>query len=141
MTTVVNHVKQCFPGAAVLIVTTADKSTKYDMQMKSDSAVAPLIMAQKRYAVKSEAGLVNLYTLMGGDGSMVKWVENVPAKANKDYTHFNHRGAKEIAKLIYKQIDTGYIEYKRLRALAKQKNKPKTKVLDSVPVTKDTLNE
>jgi hypothetical protein len=98
-------------------------------------------MAQKRYAVKSEAGLVNLYTLMGGDGSMVKWVENVPAKANKDYTHFNHRGAKEIAQLIYKQIDTGYTEYKRLRALAKQKNKPKTKVLDSVPVTKDTLNE
>ena len=35
------------------------------MQMKSDSAVAPLIMAQKRYAVKSEAGLVNLYTLNG----------------------------------------------------------------------------
>jgi hypothetical protein len=38
-------------------------------------------------------------------------------------------------------MDTGYIEYKRLRALAKKKNQPKTKVLDSVPVTKDTLNE
>ncbi|PHX62092.1 MAG: hypothetical protein CK517_02025 [Flavobacteriales bacterium] len=141
MTSVVNHVKQCFPGAAILIITTADKSTKYDMQMKSDSAVAPLIMAQKRYAVKSEAGLVNLYTLMGGDGSMVKWVENVPAKANKDYTHFNYRGAKEIAQLIYKQIDTGYIEYKRLRALAKKKNQPKPIVIDSVSLIKDTLNE
>ena len=141
MTSVVNHVKQCFPGAAILIITTADKSTKYDMQMKSDSAVAPLIMAQKRYAVKSEAGLVNLYTLMGGDGSMVKWVENVPAKANKDYTHFNYRGAKEIAQLIYKQIDTGYIEYKRLRALAKKKNQPKPMVIDSVSPIKDTLNE
>ena len=53
MTSVVNHIKQCFPGAAILIITTADKSTKYDMQMKSDSAVVPLIMAQKRYAVKS----------------------------------------------------------------------------------------
>ena len=141
MTSVVNHVKQCFPGAAILIITTADKSTKYDMQMKSDSAVAPLIMAQKRYAVKSEVGLVNLYTLMGGDGSMIKWVENVPAKANKDYTHFNYRGAKEIAQLIYKQIDTGYIEYKRLRALAKKKNQPKPIVIDSVSPIKDTLNE
>ena len=141
MTSVVNHVKQCFPGAAILIITTADKSTKYDMQMKSDSAVAPLIIAQKRYAVKSEAGLVNLYTLMGGDGSMVKWVENVPAKANKDYTHFNYRGAKEIAQLIYKQIDTGYIEYKRLRALAKRKNQRKPMVIDSVSPIKDTLNE
>jgi lysophospholipase L1-like esterase len=141
MTSVVNHLKQCFPGAAILIITTADKSTKYDMQMKTDSAVAPLIMAQKRYAVKSEAGLVNLFTLMGGDGSMVKWVENVPAKANKDYTHFNHRGAKEIAQLIYKQIDTGYKEYKKLRILAKKKSKPNTTVSDSVTVIKDTLNE
>ncbi len=141
MTSVVNHVKECFPGAAILIITTADKSTKYDMQMKSDSAVSPLVMAQKRYAVKSEAGFVNLYTLMGGDGSMVKWVENVPAKANKDYTHFNHRGAKEIAQLIYKQIDTGYQEYKKLRALAKKKTTPKAVVSDSVPVINDTLNE
>lgn len=141
MTSVVNHVKECFPGAAILIITTADKSTKYDMEMKTDSAVVPLIMAQKRYAVKAETGLINLYTLMGGDGSMVKWVENVPAKANKDYTHFNHRGAKEIAQLIYKQIDTGYKEYKKLRALAKNKAKPKAIVSDSVPVSKDTLNE
>ena len=141
MTSVINHVKQCFPGAAILIITTADKSTKYDMQMKSDSAVAPLIMAQKQYAVKSEAGLVNLYTLMGGDGSMVKWVENVPVKANKDYTHFNYRGAKEIAQLIYKQIDTGYKEYKRLRILAKKKYIPKPMVIDSVSLIKDTLNE
>ena len=141
MTSVVNHAKECFPGAAILIITTADKATKYDMQMKSDSAVSPLVMAQKRYAVKSEAGLVNLYTLMGGDGSMVKWVENVPARANKDYTHFNHRGAKEIAQLIYKQIDTGYQEYKKLRVLAKKKAKPKAVVNDTVPVINDTLNE
>ena len=78
---------------------------------------------------------------MGGDGSMVKWVENVPARANKDYTHFNHRGAKEIAQLIYKQIDTGYQEYKKLRALAKKKAKPKAVVNDTLPVINDTLNE
>ena len=141
MTSVVNHLKECFPGTAILIITTADKATKYEMQMKSDSAVMPLVKAQKRYAVKSETGLVNLYTLMGGDGSMVKWVENVPARANKDYTHFNHRGAKEIAQLIYKQIDTGYQEYKRLRVLAKKKVKPKAVVNDTVPVSNDTLNE
>ena len=141
MTSVVNHVKECFPGAAVLIITTADKSTKYDLEMKTDSAVSPSVMAQKRYAVISEAGLVNLYTLMGGDGSMVKWAEEVPVRANKDYTHFNHRGAKEIAQLIYKQIDTGYQEYKKLRALAKKKAKPKAIVKDSVPVLNDTVNE
>lgn len=137
MIKVVDHIKQCFPGTAVLIISTADKSTKYDLEMKTDSAVVPLAMAQKKYAVKSEAGFVNIYTLMGGNGSMVKWVEAVPAKANKDYTHFNYAGSKEIAKLIYNQINEGYLVYKTLnKAFAIPKRKK-----DSVRVKIDSTNE
>lgn len=116
MARVVEHLRECFPGVAILIVSTADKSTKYDLEMRTDSAVVPLTLAQKRYAVKTQSAYVNLYTLMGGDGSMVKWVEEeVPALANKDYTHFNFRGSKKISDLIYNQINGGYEQYKRLR--------------------------
>jgi lysophospholipase L1-like esterase len=115
MTKVVEQLRECFPGVAILIVSTADKSTKYDLAMKTDSAVVPLTIAQKRYAVKTNAAYVNLYTLMGGDGSMVKWVEEAPPLANKDYTHFNFRGSKKISDLIYNQINEGYEKYKKLR--------------------------
>lgn len=64
---------------------------------------------------------------MGGDGSMVKWTEEEPALANKDYTHFNFRGAKKVAKLIYDQIDQGYQEYKVLRKSKKVVPPPKPK--------------
>lgn len=143
MKSVVAHLKECFPGAAILIISTADKSTKYELEMKTDSAVVPLSSAQKRYAVQAESGFINLYTLMGGDGSMVKWVEEVPAKANKDYTHFNHRGAKQIAGLVYKQLMDGYEEYKILRAIASKKKKPKTQVINDTnsSVIKDTIHE
>jgi len=143
MKNVVAHLKECFPGASILIISTADKSTKYELTMKTDSAVVPLASAQKRYAVQAESGFINLYTLMGGDGSMVKWVEEVPAKANKDYTHFNHRGAKQIAGLIYKQLMDGYEEYKVLRATASRKRKPKTSAVNdsNVPVIKDSIHE
>ena len=137
MTKVVEHIKQCFPGVAVLIVSTADKSTKYDLEIKTDSAVVPLAMAQKKYAVKSEAGFVNIYTIMGGDGSMVKWTEAVPPKANKDYTHFNYTGSKEIAKLIYDEIYSGYTLFKTLNkgfVVPKRKN-------DSVYTKIDSTNE
>lgn len=138
MTKVVNHLKECFPGVSILIISTADKSTKYDLEMKTDSAVVPLNTAQKRYAIKSEASFVNIYTLMGGDGSMVKWVDEVPAKANKDYTHFNHRGAKEVANMIFNQINQGYETYKNLR----KKRKPATPVKrDTVAVKKDSIHE
>lgn len=137
MTKVVEHIKQCFPGVAVLVISTADKSTKYDLDMKTDSAVVPLAMAQKKYAVKSEAGFVNLYTLMGGNGSMVHWVEDVPSRANKDYTHFNYTGSKEIAKLIYKEIYDGFVQFK---ALNKGHIVPKRKK-DSVYTKIDSTNE
>ena len=145
MKTVVAHLKECFPGAAILIISTADKSTKYDLEMKTDSAVVPLSSAQKRYAVQAETGFINLYTLMGGDGSMVQWVEDVPARANKDYTHFNHRGAKQVAGMIYNQLNAGYQEYKKLRskAILSRNNAPVSNEAQPTnsSLPKDTINE
>lgn len=132
MKIVVNHIRECFPGVAILIVSTADKSTKYDMEMKTDSAVVPLALSQKRYAVQSDAAFVNLYLLMGGEGSMVKWVEEVPPLANKDYTHFNFRGSEKIGALIYNQINQGYEQYKKMKGI--KQLRPKAQV-----VKKDSL--
>ncbi len=139
MAKVVAHLKECFPGVSILIVSTADKSTKYDLEMKTDSAVVPLNTAQKRYAIKSESSFVNMYTLMGGDGSMIQWVEQEPARANKDYTHFNHRGAKEAANLIFTQLNQGYEMYKDLRKKRKKPAAPVKK--DSVIINKDSVYE
>lgn len=135
MTRTVNRLKECFPGVSILIVSTADKASKYETEMKTDSAVVPLTNAQKRYAVKTKSSYVNLYTLMGGDGSMVKWTEEEPAMANKDYTHFNFRGAKKIAGLLYQQLNDGYNQYKVLRQNRKQPEKEKAKeksLLDTI---------
>jgi lysophospholipase L1-like esterase len=139
MAKVVAHLKECFPGVAILVVSTADKSTKYDLEMKTDSAVVPLNTAQKRYAIKSESSFVNMYTLMGGDGSMIQWVEQEPARANKDYTHFNHRGAKEAANLIFTQLNQGYEMYKELRKKRKKTATPIKK--DSIITNKDSVYE
>ncbi|MCL9769794.1 hypothetical protein NAT47_05135 [Flavobacterium sp. HXWNR69] len=139
MEKVVAHLRACFPGVSILIISVADKSTKYDMEMKTDSAVVPLNRAQKRYAIKSESSFVNLYTLMGGDGSMIKWVEQEPVRANKDYTHFNHRGAKEAANLIFTQLNKGYETYKELRKKRKKAVVPVKK--DTVLTPKDTVYE
>ncbi|MDI1256397.1 MAG: hypothetical protein PSV16_09860 [Flavobacterium sp.] len=131
MTRTVNRLRECFPGVSILIISTADKASKYDLEMKTDSAVVPLSNSQKRYAIKTKSGFVNLYTLMGGDGSMTKWAEEDPPLANKDYTHFNFRGAKKVAGMLYTQISQGYEEYKSLR-----KKKP---VDTEEPVQSDSI--
>lgn len=113
MTRVVNHLRNCFPDASFLIISTADKSTKYGMEMKTDSAVVPLANSQRRYAETTRSGFVNLYTLMGGDGSMVRWVEDEPALGNKDYTHFNTKGSQKIARFIFDELQKEYEHFKR----------------------------
>lgn len=142
MTRAVKRLKACFPGVAILIISTADKASKYDLEMKTDSAVVPLSLAQKRYALKTQSGFINLYTLMGGDGSMTKWVEEEPAMANKDYTHFNFRGAKKVAGMLYEQINKGYEEYKILRKQRKEVTETEKVPTDSInPKTTETDEE
>ena len=136
MQKVVAHVKECFPNAEVLVISTADKATKYDLEMKTDSAVVPLVKAQKNYAISSQSGFVNLYKEMGGENSMIKWVEEEPVRANKDYTHFNYKGSVAVAKLIFDKINNGYLEYKKLR---QKKNEVVKIKKDSVAKQKDTV--
>lgn len=110
MTTVINNLRHCFPNADFLIISTADKSSKIDGEMKTDPAVEPLAKAQRNYARKTNSGFISLYKLMGGDGAMITWVDN--SLAGKDYTHFNAAGSKKVARLIYDEIQKGYKKYK-----------------------------
>lgn len=127
MSRVVKHLQSIFPDADILVISTADKSTKYDTTMQSDSAVVPLVNAQMRYAKDNQVAFFNLYKAMGGQGSMIQWVEELPTRANKDYTHFNYRGAQQVANLLYKQIQEGYLLYRKKReASLKEASRNKT---------------
>ena len=112
MTKVVNQIRACFPNTSILIISTADKSTKVNMEMQTDKAVVPLANAQHKYARNTHSGFINLYELMGGKGSMKQWVEANPSLASKDYTHFNARGAKKVAHLLYNKLMEEYEHYK-----------------------------
>lgn len=113
MTNVVNHLKQCFPKADILIVSTADKADKIEGQMQTSLAVSSLIQAQSEYAEKTYSAFINLFSLMGGNGSMVDWVKK--AYANKDYTHFSIKGSHKISTLIYGDLESGYTAFKKIK--------------------------
>jgi len=112
MTKVVNHLKKCFPGADILIISEADKATKYETEIKTDTTVSLLIQAQEKYALNTGSGFINLFELMGGEGTMVKWVNEDPPLANPDYTHFNHRGGNIIGNLIFEKLNKEYEIFK-----------------------------
>lgn len=110
MTGVVQKLQSCYPNADILVISVGDKSSKKNMEMVTDPAVIPLVNAQKRFARENGVGFIDLYNLMGGKNSMVDWVRN--GMANKDYTHFNIKGSREIGHILFDEIQKGYAKYK-----------------------------
>jgi hypothetical protein len=101
MTRVVDRMQRAFPNASILIVGMSDKSSRIDGEFVTDPSVPRLLAAQQQLAQRNHAAFWNLFEAMGGENSMVSWVEESPALANKDYTHVNSRGAHKIAGLLF----------------------------------------
>lgn len=108
MTRVIDRLQRAFPNASILVVGMSDKSTRLNGEFITNPAVPRLLAAQRRLAQRTHAAFWNLFEAMGGQNAMVRWVEESPALANRDYTHVNARGAHQIADLLYAYLMQQY---------------------------------
>lgn len=104
MVKVVDTLRRLFPETSILIVGTADKAYKKKGRYVTAPGVKALMKIQHSFAESRGMAYWNLYSAMGGEGAMARWVEGDTTLANKDYTHFNFRGASRIGALLYKAI-------------------------------------
>lgn len=119
MSRTISQLQKAIPDAAILVISTADRGQKYATLYETDSAVVPLTISQRKLAIATNSGYVNLFQLMGGEGTMVKWVESEQALGAKDYTHLTYQGSRKVAGLLYSELKSGYEHYKKLRHAAK----------------------
>ena len=101
-------IKSFIPNATILVVGVGDAAERVDGVVRPLCSVKPIADAQKRAALNSGALYFDLLTAMGGPGTMVKWADGEPRRALTDYIHFNLKGGKEVAKLIFTAIDSNY---------------------------------
>ena len=113
MIQVLMKIKKAFPQTSILIISTADKGYKYAGEWRTQKGVKPLTDVQ--YTLANDAGFdfFNLYNAMGGEGTMIKWVNENPSFANKDYTHANFRGAKKLADIIFNALIKEFDDYQK----------------------------
>lgn len=114
MTNVVAHLKSSFQNSSFLLVSVSDKSYNNNGTFETDPSVPLLVEAQRKVAEKEGIAFWNLYSAMGGYNSMVSWVNADTALANKDFTHFNFRGARKVGTLLYEDLMAKYQEYTRM---------------------------
>jgi hypothetical protein len=113
MNTVIKHIRASFPNASILLISVGDKSYRKDGVYQTDPSVPILVKVQKQMAEDNKLAFWSLYDAMGGNGSMVKWVEGDTALANKDYTHFNFKGAHKVGKLLYSKLMSEYSDFNK----------------------------
>lgn len=106
------HIKQCFPSASILVVGLGDRDQRgSDGVFHTMAGVKELVSFQRKMAADSQVAFWNLYEAMGGDGSMAKMKEN--KQANLDYTHINFAGGKHLAQLLFDVLMNGKSNYDR----------------------------
>ena len=113
MERVVRHFKKAIPYASILIVSVPDQSYKNpEGNMSSNPSVKHVVKAQREAARACKVAYFNLYQAMGGENSMIRWVEELNY-ANKDYIHFSSSGAKYASTLVFEYLMHEYEEYKK----------------------------
>lgn len=91
----INYIKECFPGSAVVVMSVGDRSTMQNGVAVTMPAVKAMLHTQEEAAKACGVGFWNTYEAMGGDNSMPEFVKR--NWAAKDYTHIGYSGGKYIA--------------------------------------------
>ena len=107
----IGFIQRLYPEAAILFIGPSDMAYKEGLDMQSYPLIPSLKNALRTEILSRGAGYWDLYDVMGGEGSMVDWVNREPALAVKDYIHFTPKGASWVGKRLAAALDQLQIEY------------------------------
>ncbi|MDR1644414.1 MAG: hypothetical protein LBS05_01115 [Tannerellaceae bacterium] len=102
MAKVIQHLRVCFPDSDLLLLSAPDRANQYSGTFSTMPAILALLHTQRQTAQTTQIPFWNMFGAMGGENSMVTFVEK--GWAGKDYTHLTFNGGREIARLLMKAL-------------------------------------
>lgn len=102
MEVAIRHLQRCYPTADVLMLGVSDRGRQLNGHFETMPSVLALLHAQRQAAKRLGITFWNVFGAMGGENSMVRFVEN--NWASKDYTHLSFRGGKELATALFEAL-------------------------------------
>jgi len=111
MKNMISMFRQMAPGAKIIFIGPSDMANVDSTGAVSSYPVLPeAVKTLKEAANESGAAFWNMYEVMGGKGSMAKWVNS--GLAGSDYVHFTPAGAKKMAHMLYETLQFYYKFYR-----------------------------
>jgi len=98
------RIKKVMPNTDFLLISSGDRAFCYNGKWETAKGIQNLVYSQAQLAYNNKLYFYNLYTSMGGKGTITNWANMKPSLANKDYIHPNFRGAKVIGDILYNDI-------------------------------------
>jgi len=102
--------KQARPTAQILVIGPSDMATSIEGEYQTYPLMEYFIEQWKGAALEAGAAYWDMYRAMGGENSMISWVEK--EWAAEDYTHFSPAGMNAISSLLMKALLLEYQYYK-----------------------------
>ncbi len=96
--------KAYIPNVPVVVIGISDAAYKNNGQIVPYTHLNRINNAQKAIALQYNFGYYDLYSAMGGKGSIIKWSQKSPPWALTDYIHLSRRGGQEVANQFIKAL-------------------------------------
>ena len=108
----IQAVQKANPDADILFIGPADMARQKDGEWQTYSGLAMTIKALREVALENGAAYWDMHRVMGGNGSMIKWVNKEPALGFTDHIHFTRRGAAYMGDLFCAALRMHYDFFK-----------------------------
>ena len=102
------------PNAKIIFMGPSDMATVVNGRRQTYPKLPGVVDSLKLAATENGAAYWDIYGVMGGENSMIKWVQARPALAGSDYVHFTLAGAQKVGELFSESLML-YYEYYRWR--------------------------
>lgn len=114
----IKRIKRCYPAATLLFIGPSDMSTRKGGTLRTYPMLPQLIDSLRTISLRNHAAYWDLYEVMGGQNSMVAWVQN--GLAGPDYVHFTPAGARKVGKILANNFAIMYEFYRTRKNMPKQ---------------------
>lgn len=102
----INSLRQALPNTSLLVVSCSDREERWNGGFRTMPGIRAIIAQQRLTAKECHVPFWDLYTAMGGEGSIVQMVTN--NEASRDYTHITHKGGEKVAQHFADALLWGY---------------------------------
>ncbi len=110
----INKVMAGAKNASCIVIGMTDRGRSLTFEIKS-AHVEEIVEAQRDAAKQAGCAFFDMYTAMGGAGSIKKWRAENPPRATADLKHLTHHGRTFFGRWVYEAIVAGYVAHRTAR--------------------------